>query len=230
MADGPLLYYITDRTAFPGDEPTRCRHLLGKIAEAASARVDYIQLRERDLPTRDLESLAIEAIQIIHGQKLATGNRQLATALLVNSRADVALAVKAAGVHLPSTDVSPQEVRTAWQETCGRGRLAREISPRNPLISVSCHSPEEVHQAAANQATLAVFAPVFEKKDSPGATPAGLGQLREACRAQIPVLALGGMNIQNANLCLEAGAAGIAAIRLFQENDIATIVRSLRNI
>ena len=214
-----LLYYITDRTAFPGDEPTRCRHLLDKIAEAASARVDYIQLRERDLPTRDLESLAIEAIQIISKE----------SKLLINSRADVALAVKAAGVHLPSTDVSPQEVRTAWQETCGRGRLAREISPRNPLISVSCHSPEEVHQSAANQATLAVFAPVFEKKDSPGATPAGLDNLREACRAKIPVLALGGINIQNARLCLEAGAAGIAAIRLFQENDITAIVRELRN-
>jgi len=214
-----LLYYITDRTAFPGDEPTRCRHLLDKIAEAASARVDYIQLRERDLPTRDLESLAIEAIQIISKE----------SKLLINSRADVALAVKAAGVHLPSTDVSPQEVRTAWQETCGRGRLAREISPRNPLISVSCHSPEEVHKSAANQATLAVFAPVFEKKDSPGATPAGLDNLREACRAKIPVLALGGINIQNARLCLEAGAAGIAAIRLFQENDITAIVRELRN-
>jgi thiamine-phosphate pyrophosphorylase len=213
-----LLYYITDRTAFPGDEPTRCRHLLNKISEAAAAGVNYIQLREKDLPTRDLESLAIDAIQIISKE----------SKLLINSRADVALAVKAAGVHLPSTDVSPQEVRTAWQETCGRGRLAREISPRNPLISVSCHLPEEVHQAAANQATLAVFAPVFEKKDSPGATPAGLGQLCEACRAQIPVLALGGMNIQNARLCLEAGAAGIAAIRLFQQNDIATIVRALR--
>jgi thiamine-phosphate pyrophosphorylase len=215
-----LLYYITDRTAFPGDEPTRRRHLLNKISEAAAAGVDYIQLREKDLPTRDLESLAIDAIQIISKE----------SKLLINSRADVALAVKAAGVHLPSTDVSPQEVRTAWQETCGRGRLAREISPRNPLISVSCHSPEEVHQAAANQATLAVFAPVFEKKDALGATPAGLDNLREACRAKISVLALGGINIQNARLCLEAGGAGIAAIRLFQQNDVATIVRSLRNI
>ena len=52
-----LLYYITDRTAFAGDEPTRRRCLLEKIREAASAGIDYIQLREKDLPTRDLESL-----------------------------------------------------------------------------------------------------------------------------------------------------------------------------
>ena len=58
MPESPLLYYITDRTAFPGDEPTRRRHLLDKIAEAARAHIDYIQLREKDLSTRDLESLA----------------------------------------------------------------------------------------------------------------------------------------------------------------------------
>jgi len=223
------LYYITDRTAFPGDEPTRRRHLLDKIAEAASAGVDYIQLREKDLPPRDLEHLAREALQIIvQKTKLATDHWPLTTVLLLNSRTDVALATGAAGVHLPANDINPQEVRAAWQGWCGVGAPAREISPRNPLISVSCHSPEEVAQAAANQATLAVFAPVFEKKDSPGNIPAGLEALRQACRATIPVLALGGVTPQNAASCLEAGAAGIAAIRLFQENDIATIVRELR--
>jgi len=225
MADRCLLYYITDRTAFPGDESTRRHHLLAKITEAAAAGVDYIQLREKDLPTRDLESLALEALQIIHDQKPATGNRQLATALLVNSRTDVALAAKTAGVHLRSNDLTPQEVRAVWK--CGARVPARELSPPVPLTAVSCHSPQEVAQAAANQATFAVFAPVFEKTDSPDAIPAGLDQLREACRAQIPVLALGGINMQNAKLCLDAGAAGIAAIRLFQENDIATSVRAL---
>ena len=218
-----LLYYITDRTAFPGDDRTRRHRLLDKITEAAAAGVDYIQLRERDLSTHDLEALAREALQIIRGQNLATGNRQLATALLVNSRTDVALAAKADGVHLRSNDLTPQEVRAVWK--CGAGALARETSPRDPRIAVSCHSPQEVNQAAVNQATFAVFAPVFEKKD---ALPAGLEALRQACRAKIPVLALGGVTLQNAQSCLEAGAAGIAAIRLFQENDIATIVRQLR--
>jgi thiamine-phosphate pyrophosphorylase len=83
---------------------------------------------------------------------------------------------------------------------------------------------QEVNQAAANAATIAIFAPVFEKKDSPATTPVGLEALRQACHAPIPVLALGGITLQNAKSCLEAGAAGIAAIRLFQENDIATVV------
>jgi thiamine-phosphate pyrophosphorylase len=225
-----LLYYITDRRAFSGDEHTCRQRLLDKIAEAAREGIDYIQLREKDLSARELESLAHEAMQIITQKKkerLATDHRPLATALLINSRTDVAFATAADGVHLRANDVSPQEVRTVWHESCDRGRLAREISPRDPLIAVSCHSPQEVADAAAN-ATFAVFAPVFEKIDGPEARSAGLEALRQACRAQIPVLALGGVTLQNAKSCLEAGAAGIAAIRLFQENDIATVIRALR--
>jgi thiamine-phosphate pyrophosphorylase len=225
MADGPLLYYITDRTAFPGDDRTRRHRLLDKIAEAASAGVDYIQIREKDLSTRDLESLAREAIQII--QKLRTENREPTTALLINSRTDVALATNAIGVHLPANDVSPQEVRTVWKK-CGAGAPARELSPPDPQISVSCHSPQEVNQAASNGANLALFAPVYEKQSAPGITPAGQEALHQACHAKIPVLALGGITLQNADSCLQAGAAGIAAIRLFQENDIAQVVRTFR--
>ena len=225
MAERPLLYYITNRVAFPGDERGRRVHLLDKIAEATSNNIDYIQLREKDLPTRDLESLAREAMQIIH--KLKTENRELRTVLLINSRTDVALTTNAAGVHLPANDISPGEVRTAWK--CGAGTPSHELSPGTPVISVSCHSPEEVNQAAANQATLALFAPVFEKQTIPGTAPQGVDQLRQVCLAKIPVLALGGITLQNAASCLQAGAAGIAAIRLFQENDIATIVRKLRS-
>jgi thiamine-phosphate pyrophosphorylase len=227
MAESYLLYYITDRKAFPGDEAHRRVRLLGKIAEAASQGIDYIQLREKDLCPRDLEALAREAMQLIgEKRKLTTDHWPRATALLINSRADVALATAANGVHLQSNDISPQEVRTAWNRSCGAGAPAREISPQNPLIAVSCHNPQEVAQAAADQATFAVFAPVFEKKD---AKPTGLEALSQACRAKIPVLALGGVTLQNAQSCLQAGAAGIAAIRLFQENDISKIVRQLRS-
>jgi thiamine-phosphate pyrophosphorylase len=222
MSKSCILYYITDRNAFPGDDRNRRRHLLEKIAEAASHQVDYIQLREKDLPTRDLEQLASEAMRIIRRQsKLTTDHCPLTTALLLNSRTDVALSTGAAGVHLPANDISPKEVRTAWEKACDSG----ELSPQSPLISVSCHSPQEAAEAARNQANVALFAPVFEKKD---ASPAGLEALRQACQAKIPVLALGGVTLQNAHSCLEAGAAGIAAIRLFQENNIATIVRELR--
>jgi thiamine-phosphate pyrophosphorylase len=93
---------------------------------------------------------------------------------------------------------------------------------------VSCHSPADAARAGTNGATFAVFGPVFEKKEAPGSVPAGLETLRDACRADIPVLALGGITLNNVRSCLEAGAAGIAAIRLFQENEVAEVVRIVR--
>ena len=233
MPESCLLYYITDRRAFPGDERSRCRSLLEKIREAARAGVDYIQLREKDLSSRELESLAWEAMSIIReSSQLGTDNREQRTALLINSRCDVALAVQADGVHLRSDDISPQEVRAAWTKCgsgkCGAGALARELSPLAAVVGVSCHSPEEVAQAAVNGATFAVLAPIFEKNDVPAASPVGLRVLQQASRARIPVLALGGITLANAHSCLEAGAAGIGAIRLFQDNNIATVVKALR--
>src|SRR5580700_10889417 len=100
MADSLLLYYITDRKAFPGDERARRLRLLDKIAEAASCGIDYIQLREKDLSVRELESLAREAVRVIHDQTSESGFRHSVTALLVNSRTDVAMGSGAAGVHL----------------------------------------------------------------------------------------------------------------------------------
>ncbi len=222
MAGNCLLYYITDRSAFPGDEPSRRKRLLEKISEAAQANVDYIQLRERDLPTRDLESLACDAVKVL--SRLRTGDRKLRTALLINSRTDVALASAADGVHLRSDDVSPEEVRTVWNQSGASARLASE----HLLVGVSCHSPEDVARAAAQGASFAVFAPVFEKKDAPGAATQGLSQLGEACQSKFPVLALGGVTLENAQACIGAGAAGIAGIRLFQENEIAVVAAQLR--
>lgn len=228
MADRCLLYYITDRTAFSGDEPARRRRLLEKIAEATRAGVEYIQLREKDLLTRDLESLAREAVNMIRESappRIET--RDPRPVLLINSRTDVALAVQADGVHLRSDDISPQEVRKIWSK-CRADTPARQLSSRDPLIAVSCHTPAEVAQAAASSATFAVFAPVFEKKGAPSANPTGLAMLSEACETSIPVLALGGITVSNAHSCLQARAAGIAAVRLFQENDIEQVAHTLR--
>ena len=94
---------------------------------------------------------------------------------------------------------------------------------------MSCHSEDDVRRAAADYADFAVFAPVFEKRDTPNAKPAGLAELHRACQHNIPVLALGGITIENAASCLQVGAAGIAGIRLFQENNIADVVRRIRN-
>ena len=270
MSGRCLLYYITDRRAFPGDESTRWRRLLEKIAEAAGCGVDYIQLREKDLSGRELEKLARKAVQVVcenrsakemfggdarvketapqglkpislAGDSGTAGSRALPkaldltvsgrgvgfTKLLINSRTDVALAAGADGVHLRGDDVSPAEVRAVWK--CGARAPAREASAADPLLGISCHCTTAVARAAAQGAAFAVFGPVFEKKGAPGAKPAGLQALREACRAAIPVLAVGGVTLENAAACLEAGAAGIAAIRLFQENDIAGVVRLLRH-
>jgi len=207
-----LLLYITDRKQFPGDENARLRALLAKIAEAARCGVDFIQLREKDLPARDLEILVRTA-------RLGTENREQTTALLINSRSDIALVCGAAGVHLPTDDLSPSEVRKIW---------AKAGHATQPLITVSCLSADQVARAASEQADFAIFAPVFEKKDAPHASPSGLDGLHAACRQKIPVLALGGVTLENARACVDAGAAGVAAIRLFQENEIADVVRLLK--
>jgi thiamine-phosphate pyrophosphorylase len=206
-----------------GDAAAEHGLLLAKIAEAARAGIDYIQLREKDLPTRELEQLAVDALRKIHEAALHSGRTPK---LLINFRTDVALAVGADGVHLRSRDVNAEIVRRVWAQ-CEAGTPALR-TPGTAVVAVSCHSPAEVHEAKKRGADFAVFAPVFEKKDAPGVRPSGLVPLREACQAGIPVFALGGVTVQNAPACIEAGAAGIAAIRLFQENDISEVVRTLR--
>jgi thiamine-phosphate pyrophosphorylase len=217
-----LLYYITDRTQFAGNEQMRRCRLLLKVAEAARSGVDLIQLREKDLSTRELETLAHACLQAVRESSLRTENRELRTGFLINSRVDVAIACGADGVHLRSGDISPRDAQLVW--AWGASALARE----KPLIGVSCHTSAEVARAASEGADFAVFAPVFEKKNVPG-SGAGLEALREACRLNVRVLALGGVTLENARSCIEAGASGIAGIRLFQEADIAQVVRKLRD-
>ena len=218
-----LLYYITDRSQFPGTELNRRDLLLRKISEAASEGIDYIQIREKDLPARELESLSRQATRIIRDSRSSTR-------LLVNSRTDVAIASEAHGVHLTSTDISPTDARKIWHEA----------KSSEPTIAVSCHTEADV--AAAESASIhvaagahgrpasvhfVVFGPVFEKR---GTAAAGLEQLQKTCRHSLPVLALGGVTTDNAHLCIEAGASGIAGIRLFQEGKVAEVVTKLREI
>jgi|HubBroStandDraft_6_1064221.scaffolds.fasta_scaffold312207_2 thiamine-phosphate pyrophosphorylase len=225
MAQSCLLYYITDRTQFPGDESARRRALLSKIDEAARSGVDYIQLREKDLSGRELEKLARECAVII--RILRTKNRELRTRLLINSRTDVALAAGADGVHLRSDDISAATARSIWQQATARDS---QLAARGFLIAVSRHSASDVIRAESDRADFAVFAPVFEKNDTREIQAQGLDALRAACAARIPVLALGGVTLENAASCLAAGAAGIAGVRLFQENKIEDVVRALRGI
>jgi thiamine-phosphate pyrophosphorylase len=224
MADGCLLYYITDRIQFLGDERARRRALLAKVVEAVTAGVDYIQLREKDLSARELEMLASNALAAVRNSApLKTENRGVRTRLLINSRTDIALAVGADGVHLRADDAAPPEVRQML-ELSGH----RPLTTDHFLVAASCHTAADVLRAESEKADFAVFAPVFGKRGAAGTPPAGLAALREACQAKIPVLALGGVTIENAASCLEAGAAGVAGIRLFQENKIEDVVRALR--
>jgi thiamine-phosphate pyrophosphorylase len=209
------LYYITDRRQFPGDAQEQDRLLLEKIAECAAAGVDLVQLREKDLSAGALEELARKAMAAIAGSR---------TRLLINSRTDVALACGAHGVHLPANDLAASDVRAIF----ARAGMSE------PVIGVSAHSAAEVASAEAHGADFAVFGPVFEKSRS--ANREGLEQLRQIChRAEaaqpsMPVLALGGITLENAPLCVAAGAAGIAAIRLFQQNDVRAVVKKLREV
>lgn len=206
-----LLYYITDRKGFDGSDAEQRAALLRRVGEAARAGVDFIQLREKDLEAADLELLARETMRRIR-------ENSVATRMLINSQTEVALAVGADGVHLPADAPPVPAVRELWM------RQAR----RSPIIGVSAHTVGDVEQAATENASFAVFAPIFEKVAT-GAPGIGLDALREACaESHIPVLALGGVRLGNVRACLEAGAAGIAGIRLFQEGGIHSTVEALR--
>jgi thiamine-phosphate pyrophosphorylase len=214
------LYYITDRSAFHGDEASRRRSLLEKIAEATRAGVNYIQLREKDLSAGDLEHLAGAAIDLIREIQSHSANSKTKTKLLVNSRTDIALAVGADGVHLRSDDISPREVAS----------ICLAAKRPNLLTAVSCHSVEDVNLAKANGADFAVLAPIFGKPASPQVPALGFEILRAACQHHLPLFALGGVTLDNTPACRQAGAAGIAGIRLFQNNSIQEVVRKLRGL
>jgi len=209
-----LLCYITDRSRFAGDESARRHRLLQKITEAARSGMDFIQLREKDLTSRELQLLAREAIRAVRENSSAT------TKLLINSRTDVALAVGAGGVHLRSNDISPSDVRNIFGQQHHDASLT---------IGASCHTLDEVRRVV-DQADFVVYGPVFQKKTVSGSSAVGLAGLHQACQERIPVLALGGITLENAGRCLQVGAAGIAGIRLFQENDVREVVDALRSL
>jgi thiamine-phosphate pyrophosphorylase len=196
------LCYITDRRAL---EP---KPLLLRILEASRAGVDLIQIREKDLPTRELVELVREALG---------GVRGTSTSLVVNDRLDVALALGADGVHLGTQSLPAQAVRA---------RVSKKF-----LVGVSCHSLEEALAAGSSRADYVLLGPIFEtaSKLSYG-PPLGLAKLKEvANRVKIPVLALGGITVDRVKLCLDAGAAGMAGISLFQNcPSLEERVRELR--
>jgi len=198
---------VTDRLAL-ADPPA----LAAVIRGAAQAGADWIQIREKDLDARPLAELVRSAL----AETRETGAR-----ILVNDRLDVALAAGAAGVHLGGASL-PAEIVAEWRRAAHRKLF---------LIGVSCHSPDAALAAERGGADYVFFGPVFATPSKAAfGPPQGIERLREVCRAvKIPVLAIGGITAENAGRCLEAGAAGIAAIRLFQDStEVAAAVLHLR--
>ncbi|HTC62403.1 MAG TPA: thiamine phosphate synthase [Candidatus Saccharimonadales bacterium] len=206
----PIFCYVTDRRTFEvlpaSARPKRDRVLLPEvdslydsISRAIAAGISWIQIREKDLDTRTLLEVARFGVAKSHGTS---------TRVLINDRLDVALAANAAGIHLGEKSL-PLEVVVEWRRCSGQTDF---------LIGVSCHSLEAACAAATGGADYIFFGPVFAtpSKAAFGA-PQGIDRLREVCASvKIPVLAIGGVNLENARDCLKAGASGIAAIRLFQ--------------
>jgi thiamine-phosphate pyrophosphorylase len=209
-----LLYAITDRTLLGNDESMLMENLVETAGSWAGQGVDFLQIREKDLGEAALTNLASAIMRTVrqHGAF---------TKVLLNAPAETVLRIASAagmdGVHLRGG--------LAREDLAELVRRIRVKTLAGFVISVSCHSVADVRAARAAGATLALLGPVFEKA-LPGSSAVGgrgLEFLSEACRAgklpgphpPLPVLALGGVTLNNAPQCIAAGAAGIAAIRLF---------------
>lgn len=183
--------------------------LLSLIRAAVAASVSLIQLREKNLSAHALYELTLRAAAL---------TARSATRLLVNDRADIARAAGADGVHLSTRSLAARAVRHAFGEDF--------------LIGVSTHSLEEARAARDGGADFAVFGPVFgtPSKHAYGA-PVGLEALRASAQTlkPFPLIALGGVTLENAASALLAGASGLAAIRaLGDARHLKETVRAMR--
>lgn len=216
----PLLCYVTDRAALAAEAKEEA--LLGMAKRAIAAGVDWIQIREKDLSGRSLVCLTRAFLQAAAGTSVR---------ILVNDRLDVAVAAGAAGVHLGGESLPVQDVVKwcakyfAQPKSSGEQKVATTF-----LVGKSCHSLQEALQAEGDGASYIIFGPVFPTPSKlQFGSPQGIERLAEVCRRiRIPVLAIGGITAENAAECFRAGAAGIAAIRLFQQgSDLVALMSHL---
>ena len=218
-ADQPIVCYVTDRKSLnPAVARAGASNLLENIRRAVQAGVNWVQIREKDLQGRELLELARQAVQI--AAERGEGNPGPAR-IIINDRLDVALAAGAHGVHLGHESLAAGDV-IRW---CRAGN-----APADFAIGVSCHSLEEARKAESSQADYIFLGPIFEtpSKLQFGA-PQGLVKLAEICRAvpNMKVVAIGGVNAENAASCIQAGASGIAAIRMFQDSDHSKEIKNV---
>ncbi|WP_333784952.1 thiamine phosphate synthase [Thermocrinis sp.] len=181
----PNLYAITDSTKYGKDFEQTLRKVLQK-------GVRMVQLREKNKSGRDYYQLALRVRQI---------TREFSAVLLINDRVDIALAVLADGVHLPTNGLPPSVVK----------RIAPEL-----IVGYSAHSLEEALYAQKEGADFITLSPIFQTSSHPETKPLGLSYLREvASKVSIPVYALGGITWEKIKLCYKNGAYGVAGITLF---------------
>jgi len=209
----PILYLITSGETTPESNPASkdFAQVLNLIEAAVTAKVNLLQLREKNLSARVLYELTEQ------GAKLVKDSH---TQMLVNDRADIACAAGADGVHLTTQSLN--------------ARVVRNVYGSEFVIGVSTHSQSEIEIAWNESATFAVYGPVFEtaSKRSYG-QPLGIASLRSSVShvRPFPVLAIGGVTLDNVGDCFRAGAVGVAAIRLFQDpKALGTVVERIREV
>jgi thiamine-phosphate pyrophosphorylase len=207
----PLLCYVTDRHALGIANPAdSLAALLQKIEEVVASGIDWVQIREKDLSAAELASLTRQSLDIASKHFAA---RSGAIRVLVNDRLDVAIAERASGVHLGERSLPVSEAKRLVQSAVRKKAIDESF-----LIGVSCHSLEAAQAAERDGAHYILFGPVFATPSKAAfGGPQGVVRLAEVCRAvATPVLAIGGITTTNVSDCLQSGAAGVAAVRLFQ--------------
>ena len=200
----PIIYLITSGATNAQTTPAteEFDNILKLVAAAVAAKVSLIQLREQHVSARVLFELTVRAAKITQASQ---------TRLLVNDRADIARAASADGVHLTTRSLAADVVRATFGPTF--------------LIGVSTHSLEQARAARDNGADFAVWGPVFETESKRVyGEPQGVAKLGEVVRdlEPFPILALGGVNLDNLDECFAAGASGIAGISLFRDQTTLT--------
>ena len=192
----PLIYLITDGATTTENFIEKKKKILSLVETAVQTQISLIQIREKRLLARLIYELAAEAVKL---------TRHTATKLLVNERADIALAAQADGVHLTSRSLS--------------AGIIRKNFPKDFIVGVSAHSIEKAQIAKRQGADFVTVSPIFSSPNK--GEPQGIEKLREVCQAlkPFPVIALGGINETNFAEVLETGASGFAAVRFLNNEE-----------
>ncbi len=206
LADAPLIYLITDGAATAENFAEKKTEILKLIRIAVLTKISLIQIREKHLAARFVFELV---------QQCAKITRQTKTKILVNDRADIALAADADGVHLTSDSLDADVIRRAF--------------PQDFIVGVSAHTIEEAQTAKRQGANFVTYSPIFH---SPGkGNSHGIERLKAICEQlkSFPVIALGGIDETNWQEVLQTGASGFAAIRfLNNEENLRKLAADLR--